>query len=69
MASQIVVPCPRTDLFAFYGDGIRTLPVVGWDANGRALVQKPEGSTVLATRARLGAERFRCVGTHREVDR
>lgn len=63
----IETACGRSDIFARYGDHT-TLPVVGWDDRGRAVVQKPDRATVLATRARLGERRFRCVGTPGEVD-
>lgn len=50
--TNIAVAAGRADLFAHYGGGVK-LPVVGWNNEGKAIVQKPNGRTGVATAIRL----------------
>lgn len=73
--ADIAIPCGRNDLFALYVDGerVRILAVVGWDKDGRAIVQKADGETGHATRVHVKDAgkrlRFVCVDALTEDER
>jgi hypothetical protein len=72
MPTDIATACGRSDLFALY-DGPEDrvlLPVVGFDARGRALIVTKAGSVVLASKARVGnGLRFRAVHSYTDAER
>jgi hypothetical protein len=60
----ITVPCGRADIFATYANAADEqilLPVVGYDAKGKAIVQKPDGDTGRASSVQVGRRQYRLI--------